>query len=100
MSVMILTSLDAAAHTTPAREVQAIIKSIDLKKQTLALTYDHVHGPQVIVWNADTKFLRDMKPASVGELKEGVRVTISYREPLLGKPYAAKVTWAATEGKH
>jgi len=87
------TNSSALAHTPQAREVHAVIQSMDYQKQTLTLTYVQERGPQKLIWKTDTQFLRDLKPVPATELREGSHVTIYYHSPFFGKPFATKVVW-------
>lgn len=82
------------AHTPHAREAHGVIQSIDCQKRMLTLTYVQERGPQKLIWQSDTQFLRDLKSVPATELKEGAHVTIHYHSPFFGKPYATKIVWA------
>jgi hypothetical protein len=81
----------ALAHTPPARKAHAVIQSIDYQERMLTLTYAQEKGPQKLIWNSDTQFLRNRKPVQVTELKQGEHVTVYYHSPFFGKPFATKV---------
>ena len=81
------------AHTPHAREVHAVVQSIDYQKQTLTLTYAQEHGPQKLIWKSDTQFLHDLKLVPATELKEGAQVTVYYHSPFFGKSFATSVVW-------
>lgn len=81
------------AHAPLAREAHVVIQSIDYQKRMLTLTYVREQGPQKLIWNSDTQFMRDLKPVSATELKVGMDVTIYYHSPFFGKPYATKIVW-------
>ena len=81
----------ASAHPPRAREMQAIVQSIDYQKRILMLNSVHGSGPQKLVWNADTSFLRDGKLVSATELKAVTHVMVYYHSPFFGKPVAVKV---------
>ena len=88
-----LASFSAVAHAPQAREAHGVIQSIDYQERIFMLTYAQEKGPQKLIWNSDTEFLRDLKPVSATELKEGTHLTIYYHSPFFGKPYATKVVW-------
>ena len=81
------------AHAPHSRETHGIIQFIDYQKQILTLTYAKAHGPQKLIWKADTQFMRGLKPVTATELKVGADVTIYYHSPFLGQPYAIKIIW-------
>ena len=88
-----LASFSAVAHAPQAREAHGVIQSIDYQERIFMLTYAQEKGPQKLIWNSDTEFLRDLKPVSATELNEGTHITIYYHSPFFGKPYATKVVW-------
>ena len=79
------------AHTPHAREAHGVIQSIDYQKRMLTLTYAQEKGPQKLIWNSVTQFLRDLKSVPATELKQGAHLTVYYHSPFFGKPFATKV---------
>lgn len=93
LSVCCFVGNDALGHTVQAREVHAVIQSIDFQKRTLTLTHLQRRGPQKFIWKTATEFLRDRKLVPATELKEGTRVTVYYHSPFFGKPFVTKIVW-------
>jgi len=55
------------------------------------LTYAQEKGPQKLIWNSDTLFLRNWKTVPATELKQGAHITVYYHSPFFGKPFVTKV---------
>ncbi len=89
-----LFSFNASAHTSRAREIRAVVQSIDYQKSILTLTYAQKEGPWELIWKPHTQFLRNLKPTSVTELKTGTQIVVYYHSPFFGKPFATKVVWS------
>ena len=94
LGVCCFAATNASAHTPHAREVHAVIQSVDSQTQTLTLIYDQGAGTRKMIWNADARFLRDRKFVSAAELKEGTHATVYYQSPFIGKPFVTRVVWA------
>jgi hypothetical protein len=78
------------AHTPHTREAHGVIQSIDYQKRMLTLTYVQERGPQKLIWNSDTQFLRGLKSVPSTELKQGAHITVYYHSPFFGKPFVTK----------
>lgn len=92
--IALLTAPHAEAHSPRAREVAAIIETINYDKRTLILNYPQGRGPHEVVWNKGTTFLRNGKLVTAAELKERTPATIYYKSPFFGKPFATKIVWS------
>ena len=84
---------DAKARPPRAREAVAVIQVIDHSERILSLNHQQGRGPRELVWNSDTKFLRDWRFVPATELKEGTLATVYYHSPFFGKPFVTKVVW-------
>jgi|SRR5579883_1086345 len=93
LAITLLTAPHAEAHSPRAREAVAVIRTINHDKRTLTLDYPHDHGPRELVWNSNTRFLRDWKFVPATELKAGTRMKAYYHSPFFGKPFATKIVW-------
>ena len=88
-----LTAQTAEARPPRARQVVAVVQTINSDKRTLSLIYPQGRGPRELIWNSATKFLRDWKFVPASELKDGTRATVYYHSPFFGKPFVAKIVW-------
>lgn len=84
---------EALARPVHARELQAVVQSIDFRNHTLTLANPQPRGPRTFVWKNNTPFLRNRKFVTAGELKEGTRVTAYFHSPFVGKPMVTKIVW-------
>ena len=61
------------------RHENGTIKSVDASAQTLVIAGLKDHSEHKFQWNGDTKFMEHGKAVTAGDLKEGMKASISYR---------------------
>ena len=79
----------AAAILTPAallaggppkaRHENGTIKSVDANAHTLVIAGLKGHSEHKFQWNGETKFMEHGKTLTAGDLKEGMKASITYR---------------------
>ena len=95
--IAIFAVLNAQLGLPPEREALAEVQTIDHENRTLSLAYTRGRGPKLLILCSDTRLLHNGRFVPATELKEGARVTLYYRSPFFGKPFATKVVWRDTE---
>lgn len=75
----ILTSVALAGGPPKAHHENGTIKSVDASAHILVIAGPKDHSEHKFQWNRDTKFTEHGKTATAGDLKEGMRVSITYR---------------------
>jgi hypothetical protein len=90
---------DALAAGPRVRRVEGVVRSVDRDSQTVILDHDVGAAPKKIMWNGETRFVRDTKLATPADLTGGTRTDIRYRWPFFGKPFATHIAWRSEAGK-
>ena len=93
LSIALVTAPHVSAITPLAREVDAVIQTINSNKRTLTVTCPQGHCPRELIWTSQTQFLRNWKLAATAELRRGMSVIIYYHMPIFGKPFLTKLIW-------
>jgi hypothetical protein len=93
LSIALVTTSHVWAITPLAREVDAVIQTINSNKRTLTVTCPQDYCPRELIWTSQTQFLRNWKLTATAELRQGMRVTIYYQMPIFGKPFLTKLIW-------
>ena len=84
-------------HALPPMQhpVNGIVRSVDVAKGILALDPGEKDNPtEFTIVAGRTKFSRDKKPATLGDLNAGQKVHLYYRHEM-GCDVATEVTWTS-----
>lgn len=97
LTSLVMSNLNAFAHTTRSRELCGIIESIDQGQRTLTIKGSESGRPREFLIRKDTRFLTNWQRADSGVLTENKTACVYYRSPLFGKPFITKVVVMRTE---
>src|SRR5262245_24417893 len=75
----VLTSVTLAGGPPKAHRESGTIKSVDAKAHTLVVAGLKDQSEHKFQWNGGTKFTEHGKAVTAGDLKEGMRISITYR---------------------
>lgn len=84
-----------SAEGRPPRSIQAegILRTIDHETHTLVFQAEKDKKPFVLVWDKDSKFMKDGRLATPDSLNEGVTIHIYFRRDFFRNPRIRKVLW-------
>lgn len=91
VAVLAVTGVEAVALPPLGRDVEGVIASVDASAQTLRLRRSKDSESMLLIWNSRTRFVEKARFVSAEKLRAGAPVTIIYRAPFFGKPFATKV---------
>jgi hypothetical protein len=83
----------AQARPPRARELAVTVQTIQMESRTLVVVAPTENSPREFVWTKITEFFADSHPTTATALKAGMKVTVYYHTPFLGKPYVSRVVW-------
>ena len=67
------------------------IETVDQNARILRVQRQGEAVPLTLVWNSRTSFVEGTRLVTAAELTNGARVTVWYRTPFFGKPFATKI---------
>ena len=90
-AVLAVGSVDAVALPPLGRDMDGLIESVDAQAQTFRLRPASDSQAITLAWNRRTRFVQSTRVVSAARLLAGAPVTVTYRAPFFGKPFATKV---------
>ena len=90
-AVLSATTVEAIARPPRGRDADGVIESVDEHARTLRLRTAKTSKPMTLVWNSRSRFVEEARFVCPARLGAGALVTITYRAPLFGKPFATRI---------
>ena len=91
LMLLMLSNLNASAHTTRSRELCGTIESIDHAQHMLIVLSPKTGQARQFLVRKDTKFLKDWQSADANAAVASSHACVYYRSPFFGKPFITKV---------